>query len=88
MFSFCRASIGPRVLAWCRVASDLPGIRVPVQTTGMGKLFRSGDVQSFAGAVTSVLENRDSLVKARDEVERSFGEQVAIEERLAILQDL
>jgi glycosyltransferase involved in cell wall biosynthesis len=70
------------------VASDLPGIRVPVQTTGMGKLFRSGDVQSFAGAVTSVLENRDSLVKARDEVERSFGEQVAIEERLAILQDL
>ncbi len=39
------------------VTSDLPGMRVPIQSTGMGKLFRAGDPASLAEAIVDVLKN-------------------------------
>jgi glycosyltransferase involved in cell wall biosynthesis len=70
------------------VASDLPGVRVPVEATGMGKLFRSGDAESFARAVISVLENRATFVKPREELQRIFSEEVALEERLQVFREV
>ena len=70
------------------VASDFPGIRIAIKTTGMGRLFQSGDLEGFANAVIWVLENREALVKPRAEVERLFSEEAAIEDRLRIIQDL
>jgi glycosyltransferase involved in cell wall biosynthesis len=70
------------------VASDFPGIRVAIETTGMGKLFPSGDLEAFAEAVIWVLENRDSLVKPRAEIERFFSDELAVQERLRIIRDL
>jgi glycosyltransferase involved in cell wall biosynthesis len=70
------------------VASDSPGIRVAIESTGMGKLFLSGDLDDFVSAVVWVLENRDSLVKPRAEIERLFSEEAAIQERVRIIQDL
>lgn len=53
-------------------ASDLPGVRVPIQKTGMGCVVPVGDVQALAEAIHRVLEQRqdytaaDRVKKARD----------------------
>ena len=39
------------------LASDRPGVRVPVQITGMGKLVRPGDANDLARALVEVLDN-------------------------------
>jgi glycosyltransferase involved in cell wall biosynthesis/ubiquinone/menaquinone biosynthesis C-methylase UbiE len=42
------------------VASDLPGIRVPVQQTGSGLIFPAGDSQALAEALIQVLSNPET----------------------------
>jgi glycosyltransferase involved in cell wall biosynthesis len=39
------------------VASDLPGVRQPVLTTGMGKVVPVGEARALAEAITAVLDN-------------------------------
>jgi len=46
------------------VASDLRGVRVPVQTTGNGVLAPPGDAEQLASAIVSVLECADRYVPA------------------------
>lgn len=58
------------------VASDLPGVRVPVATTGFGRLAVPRDVASLRNALDQVLEISDSgWEAARD----SAGERYSIE---------
>ncbi len=38
------------------VASDLPGVRVPVRSTGMGKIVPVGDAEALCRAILEVLE--------------------------------
>ncbi len=42
------------------IASDLPGIRVPVSETGSGLIFPAGDSQALAAALIQVLSNPDA----------------------------
>jgi len=51
------------------VASDLPGVRVPLQLTGMGELARPGDVESLQRAIRLALKtpcSHESIERARD----------------------
>jgi glycosyltransferase involved in cell wall biosynthesis len=43
------------------VASNLPGVRQPVLTTGMGKIVPLRDAEALAQAVLEVLDNRQSF---------------------------
>lgn len=45
------------------VASDIPGLRQGILTTGMGKLFSPGDADSLADAAVEMLENPDHFKK-------------------------
>jgi glycosyltransferase involved in cell wall biosynthesis len=38
------------------VASDIPGVRIPIQITGMGKIVKAADVQSLARGIIDVLK--------------------------------
>lgn len=42
------------------VASDLPGVRVPIQLTKMGEIVSPGDSKQIASAVDRILSNRDA----------------------------
>jgi len=55
------------------VASDLPGVRVPVATTGMGRTVRPRDGQALAGAILEVLSRREAYIRPREEIERHFS---------------
>jgi glycosyltransferase involved in cell wall biosynthesis len=70
------------------VASDLPGVRVPIQTTGMGVIAPPGDVEAFAEAVIRVSENRDSYCRERSFVLERFSLERTLGDYERLLLDL
>ncbi|MFN4142808.1 glycosyltransferase family 4 protein [Aestuariivirga sp.] len=59
------------------VASDLPGMRLPIARTGMGRLFPAGDAAALAEAVAKVLADGPPCDPGPDEIERLFGNEAA-----------
>jgi SAM-dependent methyltransferase len=54
------------------VASDLPGVRVPVQMTGMGRIVPAANPAALAEALIEVLRRLDHYRKPRLEIETHF----------------
>jgi glycosyltransferase involved in cell wall biosynthesis len=50
------------------VASDLPGVRQPVRTTGMGEIVPVGDAAALASAVLRVLDDPARYAKDPEDV--------------------
>lgn len=55
------------------VASDLPGVRVPVRLTGMGEAVPPGDHRALAGAVIRVLSNQEKYRKPAARIREIFS---------------
>lgn len=55
------------------VMSNIPGGRVPVQVTGMGKLAEAGNPASFGEAIIEVLNNCEAYKRPREEIEATFS---------------
>jgi glycosyltransferase involved in cell wall biosynthesis len=60
------------------VASDLPGVRQPVRTTGMGEVVPVGDPAALAEGITKVLADRARYVRPRVDVERVYDLDVTV----------
>jgi glycosyltransferase involved in cell wall biosynthesis len=54
------------------VATDLPGVRVPVTMTGMGEIVPIADAAGLAAGVIKVLRDREAYVKPRTEIMALF----------------
>lgn len=54
------------------VASNLPGVRVPIQKTGMGILVPPRNSQAIARTIGEILNNRQKYLKSRKLVEKIF----------------
>ena len=61
------------------VATDIPGGRVPVRETGMGKLAGKGDWQSIGAALVEVLDHPEHYRKAREFIEHTFSFQETVD---------
>lgn len=55
------------------VATDIPGARVPLQETGMGKIVPRGDHQAIGEAVVEILQNPERYRHTRAEIETFFN---------------
>lgn len=55
------------------VMTDIPGGRVPVQVTGMGKLARQGDANAIGQAIVDVLQHPDQYRFSREHIEACFS---------------
>jgi glycosyltransferase involved in cell wall biosynthesis len=55
------------------VATDIPGGRVPVRETGMGKLAHPGDYRSLGAALVDVLDHPEQYRKPRAQIEQTFS---------------
>jgi glycosyltransferase involved in cell wall biosynthesis len=54
------------------VATDIPGLRVPIQLTGMGRLVKPQDEIALAEGIIDALQHRDQYVKSREEIAAVF----------------
>ncbi len=68
------------------VMTDIPGGRVPVTVTGMGKLGKAGDWRSIGEALVEVIRNREQYVKPRAFIEDVFSFQRTVDQYEAIFE--
>jgi glycosyltransferase involved in cell wall biosynthesis len=61
------------------VASDLPGVRQPVLTTGMGVVVPVADSDGLAAGITTVLEERERFLRPREEIERLYDVKATVD---------
>ena len=69
------------------VATDLPGVRVPVEKTGMGLIIPQRDEQSLAAAAVRIIKERRKYVKSRKDIIKNFGAKAAVERYEGILSE-
>ena len=55
------------------VASNLPGVRIPIAKTGMGIVVPPKDVQAIASATISILRDRRKYVRSQSQVAGLFS---------------
>jgi len=55
------------------VASNLPGVRVPVKLTKMGEVVPVGNSEKIAESIVKVLKNRKKYVKAKHQIRQIFN---------------
>lgn len=60
------------------IASDLPGVRVPVKRTGMGVIVPLGDNQAIAEAIREIRQNKAKYVKNPEMIEKEFASEKTI----------
>jgi glycosyltransferase involved in cell wall biosynthesis len=70
------------------VASDLPGVRVPVATTGMGRTVPPRNSSALAEAILEVLSRREAYVRPREEIERHYNTGRAADAYEALFREL
>lgn len=68
------------------VASDLPGVRVPVRCTGMGKIVPPGDASALGEAVIDVLQNREDFQRPYAVINKAFSLEKSVREYEKLLQ--
>lgn len=62
------------------VATDLPGVRIPIKLTKMGLIVPPGNVQALARAIVEVLKNRKKYTQPRSKIIKIFDPQKTIKE--------
>lgn len=70
------------------IASNLPGVRQPVQMTGMGEITEVGDHIQLAQAIKNVLRNRDHYERSAKAIANSFNPDKTASEYLNLFEDL
>jgi glycosyltransferase involved in cell wall biosynthesis len=70
------------------VASDLPGVRVPPQMTGMGEVVPIGDADALAEAVLNILTNPDRYQGSPEQVAELFDPLSNAKAYIKIYQEL
>ena len=69
------------------VMTDIPGGRVPVRETGMGRLARAGDWRSIGEAIVEVLQNREQYIRPREVIEAKFSFQETVDRYEKVFYD-
>lgn len=54
------------------VASDMPGVRIPIQLSDMGTTFKVGDSADLAKKIVEVLAKSKQFIKPKSEIEKIF----------------
>lgn len=67
------------------VASDLPGVRVPIEKTGMGRVVPPTNAQALASAITEIIRHRGTYTPHTTNVARVFSERASVSDFLRVL---
>ena len=69
------------------VMTDIPGGRVPVRLTGMGKLAKAGDWRAIGAAIVAILDDTKAYRKSRSEIAAVFNFANTIDQYEAVYQE-
>lgn len=67
------------------MASDLPGVRVPIKLTGMGEIAPPRDSKGIAQAVVKIINNKIHYLKPEKTIQKLFSFEKTIDEYEKIL---
>jgi glycosyltransferase involved in cell wall biosynthesis len=67
------------------VVSDLPGVRVPLQKTGMGEIVPLKNAQAIATALKDIVENKQKYVKKQAIIQEEFADKKILDSYKMIL---
>lgn len=70
------------------ICSDLPGVRVSVQTTGMGKVVPIGDARALAEAIAEVTGERHRFRRPRAEINGHYSTERSVRDYEAVYAEL
>lgn len=70
------------------VASDLPGVRVPVKRTGMGRITPIGDSQALADNIAAILRDPEQYSAPREAVVAEYSARRSTTDYLALFDRL
>lgn len=70
------------------VTSNLPGVRQPVLSTGMGKIFPIGDTAALVTSILDVLENPQSYQSDVEKIKSDYSPETTAEEYLKLFETL
>ena len=70
------------------VAADLPGVRQPVLTTGMGELFPCGDASALAEAIIALLGQPEKYRRDANAIIKRFSPETVAEAYEGLFQEL
>lgn len=70
------------------ICSDLPGVRVPVQTTCMGEVTPIANAPALAEAIVRVCRDRASYVKPRDMIAHHYSTERTVRDYEALYGEL
>jgi glycosyltransferase involved in cell wall biosynthesis len=70
------------------VATDIPGLRVPIRLTGMGRLVKPQDEVALAKGLIDALEHRSRYVKGREEIAAVFDMKKTLDVYESLLLEL
>ncbi|HSX09251.1 MAG TPA: glycosyltransferase family 4 protein [Candidatus Saccharimonadales bacterium] len=62
------------------VATNLPGVRVPIKETGMGEIVPIRDSKALADAIGTVLHNKKKYVQSKEKIHTIFSEEKIVNE--------
>lgn len=61
------------------IATDLPGVREPVGSTGMGSIVPAGDVDALATAILEVIANRERYVQPAHRIRQRYSLEATVD---------
>jgi glycosyltransferase involved in cell wall biosynthesis len=70
------------------VVSDLPGLRVPVHTTGMGRIVAPRDARALATAIIDVIQHKHLYHRPRADIESLFPFDTMVEQHEELFERL
>jgi len=70
------------------VASDLPGVRQPVQTTGMGRIVPRRDAAALADAVLEILDHREEMLVDPSVLRSTYSPDAVAAKYLALFEEV
>lgn len=70
------------------VATDIPGLRVPIRLTKMGRLVKPQDERALAEGIVEVLTNREEYLRNREEIAAIFDLEKTIDKYEQLFQSL
>jgi glycosyltransferase involved in cell wall biosynthesis len=70
------------------VATNLPGVRVPIQITKMGRIVPAKNAPALAEAIVEIIQHRQQYIRPREVIEQHFSLEMTVKKYESMFEKL